>query len=101
MAKEGDQTDSKEEKTDPERDYQEEKLKMSLSKALMTKKIPRLDNAISDFKDLQLMDLPSRDMQGAAKEVVECKDAVKETYNRIESTNEQLTKKLIVLDRTG
>ena len=39
MAKEEDQTDAKEEnKTDPDRDYQEEKLKMSLSKALMTNK---------------------------------------------------------------
>ena len=76
MAKEGDQKDAKEEKkTDPDRNYQEEKLKMSSNKALMTKKI--------------------------AKEVVDCRNDVKKAYNRIESTNEQLTKKLIVLDRTG
>ena len=40
MAKEEDQTDAKEEnKTDPDRDYHEEKLKMSSSKTLMTRKI--------------------------------------------------------------
>ena len=40
-------------------------------------------------------------MQGAAKEVEECKNAVKEAYIRMESTNEQLTEKLIVLERAG
>ena len=47
------------------------------------------------------MDLPSKDMRGAAKKVVESRNTVKEAYHRIESTNEQLTKKLIVLDRPG
>ena len=50
MATKEDQIDPKEKnKNDPDRYYQEEKLKMSLSKALMTKKIKRLDNAKSDF----------------------------------------------------
>ena len=56
---------------------------MSTGKTLMTKKIKSLKNAIEDFKDLQLMVLPSKDMQGAAKEGVECRNAAKEAYNRI------------------
>ena len=87
--------------TDPERDFQEEKLKMSYGKASMTKKIKRLENALTDFKELDLMDLPNKDMQEAAREVDECRSAVKEAYTKMETINEQLTKKLILLDRTG
>ena len=47
------------------------------------------------------MDLPNKDMQGAAREIDECRSAVKEAYTKMETINEQLTKKLILLDRTG
>ena len=56
-----------ESQTDPERDYQEEKLKMSSGKASMTKKIKRLENALTDFKELDLMDLLNKEIQGAAR----------------------------------
>ena len=47
------------------------------------------------------MDIPNKDLVGAAKEVIEYRDAAKEAYKRIEATNEILTQKLIVLDRVG
>ena len=50
-----------------------------------------------DLEELQQMDLPGKDLVGAAKEVVDCRNA----YNGVEATNEILTKKLIVLDRAG
>ena len=43
MAKEGEKTESEEEKPDPKRDYDEEKLKMRTVKTLMSKKITRLE----------------------------------------------------------
>ena len=54
-----------------------------------------------DLEELQQMDLSGKDLVGAAKEVVDCRNAVKEAYNRVEATNEILAKKLIVLDRAG
>ena len=56
---------------------------MRTDKTLMTKRLKRLENAIADFVDLQQMDIPKKDLVGAAKEVVECRDATKEAYNRI------------------
>ena len=53
MAKDGDQDEAKGEKPDPERNYNEEKLRMRTVKTLMTKKINRLENAIADFVELQ------------------------------------------------
>ena len=47
------------------------------------------------------MEISGKDLEGAAKEVIECRNAAKEAYNSIEATNEVLTKKLIVLDRAG
>ena len=67
----------------------------------MTKKIKRLENAIADFEELKQMDLSNKDLVGAAKEVIESRDAAKEAYTRIEKTNEILVEKLIVLDRVG
>ena len=77
-----DQDEAKGEKPDPERDYNEG----------MAKKLKRLENTIADFVELQQMDIPKKDLVGAAKEVVECRDATKEAYNRIEATNEVLVK---------
>ena len=57
--------------------------------------------AIADFEELKQMDIPNKDLVGAAKEVIECRDAAKEAYKRIEATNEILTQKLIVLDSVG
>ena len=47
------------------------------------------------------MDISNKDLVGAAKEVIESRDAAKEAYKRIETTNEILLEKLIVLDRGG
>ena len=85
-----DQDETKGEKPDPERDYNEGKLRMRTDKNLMTKKLKRLENAIGDFVELQQMDIPKEDLVGAAKEVVECRDVTKEAYNKIEATNEVL-----------
>ena len=85
----------------PEREFNEEKLKMRTAKTLMTKKIKRLENAIADFEELKQMDISNKDLVGAAKEVIESRDAAKEAYTRIEKTNEILVEKLIVLDRVG
>ena len=101
MAKDGDQDDAKGEKPDPERDYNEGKLRMRTDKTLMTKKLKRLENAIADFVELQQMDIPKEDLVGAAKEVVECRDATKEAYNKIKATNEVLVKKLVEQNRVG
>ena len=57
---------------------------MSSGKASMTKKIKWLENALTDFKELDLMDLPNKDMQEAAREVDECRSAVKEAENNSE-----------------
>ena len=89
------------EKPDPERDYNEGKLKMKTDKTMMTKKLKRLETAIADFVELQQMDIPKEDLVGAAKEVVECRDAAKAAYNKIEATNEVLKKRLVELNRVG
>ena len=86
---------------DPAREFNEEKLKMRTAKTLMTKKIKRLENANADFEELKQMDISNKDLVGAAKEVIESRDAAKEAYKRIETTNEILLEKLIVLDRGG
>ena len=101
MAEEGEQEEVKGEQPDPVRYYNEEKLRMKTVKTLMTKKIKRSENAIADFEELKQMDIPNKDLVGAAKEVIECRDAAKEAYKRIEATNEILTQKLIVLDSVG
>ena len=36
---------------DPSRDYDEEKIRMKTAKSMMTKKIRRLENALSDYGD--------------------------------------------------
>ena len=74
---------------------------MRTAKTLMTKKIKRLENAIADYEELKQMDISNKDLVGAAKEVIESRDAAKEAYTRIEKTNEILVEKLIVLDRVG
>ena len=56
------------EKPDPERDYNEGKLKMKTDKT-MTKKLKRLDNAIADFVELQQMDIPKEDLVGAPRQL--------------------------------
>ena len=86
---------------DPAREFDEEKLKMRTAKTLMTKKIKRLENAIADFEELKQMDISNKDLVGAAKEVIESRDDAKEAYKRIETPNEILLEKLIVLDRGG
>ena len=86
---------------DPAREFDEEKLKMRTAKTLMTKKIKRLENAIADFEELKQMDISNKDLVGAAKEVIESRDDAKEAYKRIETPNEILLEKNIVLDRGG
>ena len=62
---------------DPVRDYEEEKIRMKTAKALMTKKIKRLENAISDYEELKAMNVQNKDLVGAAKEIIECKEDAK------------------------
>ena len=100
MAGEGD-LEVKGEHPDPARDYEEEKIRMKSAKTLMTKKIRRLENALSDYEELKKMDVENKDLEGAAKEIIECKEAAKVAYKRIEDTNSKLEAKLIVLDRVG
>ena len=100
MAGEGD-LEVKGEHPDPARDYEEEKIRMKTAKTLMTKKIKRLENAISDYEELKKMNVPSKDLVGAAKEIIECREAAKDAYKRIEDTNSKLEAKLILLDRVG
>ena len=38
---------------DPVRDYDEEKIRMKSAKTLMTKKIKRLETALTDYEELQ------------------------------------------------
>ena len=66
MAGEGVQEEVKGEQPDPARDYDEEKLRMKTAKTLMTKKIKRLENAITDYEELKMMDIPNEDLVGAA-----------------------------------
>ena len=70
-------------------------------KALMTKKIKRLESALSDYEELKKMDVENKDLVGAAREIAECKEEAKVAYKRIEDTNAKLEAKLIVLDRIG
>ena len=74
---------------------------MKSAKAQMTKKIKRLEIALSDYEELKKMDVESKDLVGAAREVVECRDQAKEAYKKIEDTNVKLEAKLIILDRAG
>ena len=92
MAGEGD-LEVKGEHPDPARDYEEEKIRMKSAKTLMTKKIKRLENALSDYEELKKMNVPSKNL--------ECREAAKDAYKRIEDTNSKLEAKLIVLDRVG
>ena len=47
------------------------------------------------------MNVQNKDLVGAAKEIIECREAAKEAYKRIEDTNTKLEAKLILLDRQG
>ena len=67
MASEGD-PEVKGEHPDPARDYEEEKIRMKSAKTLMTKKIKRLEDAISDYEELKTMNVPSKDLVCTAKE---------------------------------
>ena len=69
MAGEGD-PEVKGEHPDPARDYEEEKIRMKTAKTLMTKKIKRLENAISDYEELKTMNVPNKDLIGAAREII-------------------------------
>ena len=101
MAGEGDLEVKGDHHPDPARDYEEEKIRMKTAKTLMTKKIKRLENAISDYEELKALKVQNKDLVGAAKEIIEGREAAKEAYKRIEDTNSKLEAKLIVLDRVG
>ena len=87
--------------TNPDRTFQEEKLRMAAAKGVMTKKVKRLETALKEFKDLENLDIDSKSLHGMASEVDESRSAVKEAYTKMELTSEVLVKKLIVLDRSG
>ena len=87
--------------TDPNRSFLKEKLKISAAKGLMTKRVKRLKTALEEFKYLDNPDIPSKSLHGVASEVDESKSAVNEAYTKMETINEVLVKKLILLDRSG
>ena len=101
MAGEGDPEVKEGVHPDPARDYEEEKIRMKSAKALMTKKIKRLETALTDYEELKKMDVENKDLVGAAREIAECKEEAKVAYKRIEDTNAKLEAKLIVMDRIG
>ena len=78
MAGEGDLEVKGDHHPDPARDYEEEKIRMKTAKTLMTKKIKRLENAISDYEELKTLNVQNKDLVGAAKEIIECREAAKE-----------------------
>ena len=86
---------------DPVRDYDEEKIRMKSAKTLMTKKIKRLETALTDYEELKKMERENKDLVGAAREIDECKEEAKIAYKKIEDINAKLEAKLIVLDRIG
>ena len=67
MAGEGDLELKGDHHLDPARDYEEEKIRMKTAKTLMTKKIKRLENAISDYEELKVLKVQNKDLVGAAK----------------------------------
>ena len=87
MAGEGDPEVKEGVHPDPARDYEEEKIRMKSAKALMTKKIKRLESALSDYEELKKMDVENKDLVGASREIAECKEEAKVAYKRIEDTN--------------
>ena len=86
---------------DPVRDYDEEKIRMKSAKTLMTKKIKRLETALTDYEELKEMEMENKDLVGAAREIDECKEEAKIAYKKIEEINAKLEAKLIVLNRIG
>ena len=85
---------------DHAREFQDEKMRMAAAKGTMTRKIKRLETALTDFKDLDKLDSTSIEcLHGIAYEVNEIRSDVKETYMKMESINEILEKKLLLLDR--
>ena len=87
--------------SDPDRAFHEEKLRMTVAKGQVTKKIKRLETPIKEFRNLDNLDSDSKSLDGMASEVDEGRNAVNKTYTKMESINEVLVKKLIVLDRSG
>ena len=59
---------------DPEREFKGRNWKWGQQR--------RLENAIADFEELKQMDISNKDLVGAAKEVIESRDAAKEAYTR-------------------
>ena len=86
---------------DPARDYEEEKIRMKSAKSLMTKKIKRLETALTDYEELKELEIENKDLVGAAREVDECKEEAKIAYKKIEEINARLEEKLVVLNRIG
>ena len=86
---------------DPARDYEEEKIRMKSAKSLMTKKIKRLETALTDYEELKGLEIENKDLVGAAKEVDECKEEAKIAYKKIEEINARLEEKFVVLNRIG
>ena len=85
---------------DHAREFQDEKMRMAAAKGTMTRKIQRLETALTDLKDLDKLDSTSIEcLHGIAYEVNEIRSDVKETYMKMESINEILEKKLLLLDR--
>ena len=67
----------------------------------MTKKVKRLETALTDYQELKGLEIENKDLVGAAKEVDECKEEAKLAYKKIEEINARLEEKLVVLNRIG
>ena len=64
-------------------------------------RLKRMEKALEEFGELDNFDIPGKALLGVASEVNESKGAVKEAYSRMEKINEDLEKKLIVLNRAS
>ena len=83
---------------DHARDFQDEKMRMTAAKSTMTRKIERLETALTDFKGLDKLDSTNlENLYGIASEVNEIRNDVKEAYTKIGAVNEVLGKKLLKL----
>ena len=77
--------------------YNEEKNRRISLRASMTKNIKRLEGSIQEFSELKVLDLPDGDFNGNGRKY--CYRQA--TYSKMETLNESLVNKLILVDRVS
>ena len=79
--------------------YNEEKCLIRTTKAITSKNITRHEVSLEEFNALEEFDLPDGGLLKIAKEIEENVATVKTTYMKMETLNEPLVKKLILMDK--